>query len=483
MTITGMRRTRLGAGGALLSACLLVAGTLTANSAQADSTTDGGPCDLYNADQATTCVAAYSTTRALSAGYNGPLYQVLRASDEATADIGLLPQGGYADAAAQDSFCENTRCTISAIYDQSGQSNHLTPAWSGSRGALDAAADAAALPVTVDGHKAYGVYMPPRVGYRMQHRQANGLATGDQAESMYEVASGTNFNNQCCSDFGNVEIDSTDDGGGTMDTLNISTYNRKSDSGASPRVQADLENGVYEGYTNKASANTGNDTDFVTATLRNHGANITDEQHGFSLQGGDSQNGNLTTWYDGPLPADHDSDSYSPMRLQGGIGLGAGGDNTNKGAGSFFEGVVTTGYASDATNDKIQANIVDQTYEATGPHGTGNPDRDAIGADNENVTTWNGSLNVNARSYPHITTPSNKNVLTTINPNTRDYAMCQTHGDKVTDGSTSDWWSRLRDHDGWVSNIYLTSDSKAGDGKLQDVAVCPDANTNPAAQD
>jgi hypothetical protein len=55
-------------------------------------------------------VAAHSTTRALSASYNGPLYRVLRQSDGKTLDIGVvrpaaLPvpdAGGYADAAAQD---------------------------------------------------------------------------------------------------------------------------------------------------------------------------------------------------------------------------------------------------------------------------------------------------------------------------------------------------------------------------------------------
>ena len=48
-----------------------------------------GPCDIYAA-AGTPCVAAYSTTRALYAGYDGPLYQVKRASDGSTADVGLL---------------------------------------------------------------------------------------------------------------------------------------------------------------------------------------------------------------------------------------------------------------------------------------------------------------------------------------------------------------------------------------------------------
>src|SRR5437016_10886797 len=47
-----------------------------------------GPCDIYAA-AGDPCVAAHSTTRALYAGYNGPLYQVLRQSDGKTLDIGV----------------------------------------------------------------------------------------------------------------------------------------------------------------------------------------------------------------------------------------------------------------------------------------------------------------------------------------------------------------------------------------------------------
>src|SRR5262245_9139928 len=84
-----------------------------------------GPCDIY-ATAGAPCVAAHSTTRALYAGYNGPLYQVLRQSDGRTLDIGVVlatattvpDPGGYANAAAQDAFCANTYCWIAKIYDQ-----------------------------------------------------------------------------------------------------------------------------------------------------------------------------------------------------------------------------------------------------------------------------------------------------------------------------------------------------------------------------
>ncbi|MDA8141496.1 MAG: hypothetical protein M0036_22870, partial [Desulfobacteraceae bacterium] len=77
-----------------------------------------GPCDIY-ASGGTPCVAAHSTVRALYGSYSGRLYQVKRASNSQTTDIGTLEAGGFANAAAQDTFCSGTTCTITIIYDQS----------------------------------------------------------------------------------------------------------------------------------------------------------------------------------------------------------------------------------------------------------------------------------------------------------------------------------------------------------------------------
>ena len=59
-----------------------------------------GPCDIF-ASGSTPCVAAHSTVRALFGAFNGPLYQVKRASDNKTQDISVISAGGYADAASQ----------------------------------------------------------------------------------------------------------------------------------------------------------------------------------------------------------------------------------------------------------------------------------------------------------------------------------------------------------------------------------------------
>ncbi len=53
---------------------------------------------------------------------------------------------------------------------------------------------------------------------------------------------------------------------------------------------------------------------------------------------------------------------YAPMRKQGAIILGIGGDNSAGAIGTFYEGVITAGYSSDATDDAVQANIVAAGY-------------------------------------------------------------------------------------------------------------------------
>lgn len=331
-----------------------------------------GPCDIY-AGGGTPCVGAFSTTRALYAGYNGPLYQVRRASDGATRTIGVVAAGGIANAAQQTSFCSGTSCTIPVLYDQTPNHNDLTPAPAGEQGAANRPADAAALPITVAGGNAFGLYLPPGVAYRRSSTVTTGTARGASPESMYMVASGTNVNSACCSDFGNVETETKDTGAGHMDTLNLSTLGASGASGRGPWVQADLEEGVFQGKTAVWTPNRGNASKFVTATLKNNGVDT------FALKGGDSQNGSLSTWYNGSLPdgVDRFGSSWKPMKLEGSIGLGAGGDNSNRGTQSFFEGVMTSGYASDATENAVQSNIVAQNYQ--GQSTGGGPGRFIVG--------------------------------------------------------------------------------------------------------
>ena len=83
-----------------------------------------GPCDVY-AKGNTPCVAAHSLTRALYSSYAGPLYNVMRMSDQTSKDIYVKNPGGVSDAAAQDTFCGNVTCIVQRIYDQTPMQNHL----------------------------------------------------------------------------------------------------------------------------------------------------------------------------------------------------------------------------------------------------------------------------------------------------------------------------------------------------------------------
>ena len=163
---------------ALAAAVTLALGGLLAGGAGTPSrAATQEPCDIYAA-AGTPCVAAHSTTRALYAAYDGPLYQVKRASDGATTNISPLSAGGYANSATQDSFCADTYCTITEIYDQSGHGNNLTDAPAGGAASgPDILANAAAAPTMAGGHKVYGVFISPGMGYRDD--STTDIATGN----------------------------------------------------------------------------------------------------------------------------------------------------------------------------------------------------------------------------------------------------------------------------------------------------------------
>ena len=312
------------------------------------------PCDIYG-NAGTPCVAAHSTTRALYSAYNGSLYQVKRASDGATTNIGLLAAGGYANAAAQDSFCSGTTCIITIVYDQSPQHNDLPIQGPGAQHGQDVGANATRISVTAGGHKVYGIWVDPGVGYR--HNLASGTARNGQPEGMYMVASGTHVNSGCCFDYGNAEATGTDTGNGHMDAVSIATTCFFAPcAGAGPWVEADMENGMFQGANGSNTANTGNASSFVTALVKNNGQNT------YSIKGGNSQTGGLSTYWSGAEP---NRGGYSPMQQEGSIILGTGGDNSAGGIGTFFEGVMTSGYPTDAADNAVQANITSVGYSGS----------------------------------------------------------------------------------------------------------------------
>ncbi len=324
-----------------------------------------GPCDIYAA-AGDPCVAAHSSTRALYASYNGPLYQIMRQSDGKTLDIGVVQPsgsdpGGYADAAAQDAFCANTYCWITTLYDQSGHGNHLTQAPRGgfsgpAMGGFNNLPLADMAPITIMGHRVYGVFIEPGMGLR--GNDAKGTAVDDQAEGQYWVVNGQHYNSGCCFDYGNAETDSRDDGNGTMETTYYGSANVwYHGNPPGPWVMTDQENNLV-GCVNPDGSKLcvqlpSIDWRFVTAVAKG-------EPHHWTSLGGDAQRGELAVMFDGPRV----NATYDPMRKQGAILLGNGGDNSNGSQGTFYEGAMTAAgtFPTDATDQLVQANIVAAGY-------------------------------------------------------------------------------------------------------------------------
>ncbi len=234
----------------------------------APASSSSRPCDIFAAG-GTPCVAAHSTVRALFAAYAGPLYAVQRASDGTELDVTVDAASGFADSAAQDTFCRGTSCVFSRIYDQSEFNNHLAQGPpGGAHHSKDVLADANAGPLTVGGHRVYGLRMDPPSGYR--NDTTTMMATGDEAATTYAVFNGSHFNGACCFDYGNAETDNLDDGAGTMEALyfgNAKGGLNHGGAGKGPWIMADMENALWGAdkvVSNEPSIN----HPFVTAMVK-----------------------------------------------------------------------------------------------------------------------------------------------------------------------------------------------------------------------
>ncbi|KIN05455.1 glycoside hydrolase family 54 protein, partial [Oidiodendron maius Zn] len=257
-------------------------------------------------------------------------------------------------------FCASTTCLITIIYDQSGHGNHLTQAPPGGfdgpdTNGYDNLAGAIGAPVTLNGQKAYGVFVSPGTGYR--NDATSGIATGDAAEGMYAVLDGSHYNGGCCFDYGNAETSAHDTGSGHMEAIYFGVNDVwGTGSGSGPWVMADLENGLFSGSS--ASVNSADPSisyRFVTAAVKG-------EPDLWAIRGANAASGSLSTYYSGVRPS---VSGYNPMHKEGAIILGIGGDNSNGAQGTFYEGAMTSGYPSDATENSVQANIVAAKYAIT----------------------------------------------------------------------------------------------------------------------
>jgi len=271
-------------------------------------------------------------------------------------NIGVMSVGGIANSTEQDTFCQRTTCNITIIYDQSGMNNHLTvggPGGANPKG--NTPADATAEAITLRGKKVYSVYIKPGEGY-FHDGSKSGIPTGVEPGGIYMVTSGTHYNSGCCFDYGNGEANHRDNGDAHMNAIyfgNGCSFGCDG-IGSGPWVQADLENGLFSGGSKSWNTNQKAFPEpFVTAMEKNDGTTR------FALKGGNAQAGGLTILYEGGLPP-----GYSPMKMEGGIILGTGGDDSSSSAGTFYEGAMLKGYPSDATENSVQNDIVGAGYGA-----------------------------------------------------------------------------------------------------------------------
>jgi hypothetical protein len=331
-----------------------------------------GPCDIF-ASGNTPCVAAYSTVRALSSTYSGPLYQVRRGAPNPlqntgtggeTQDIGLLANG-FADAAAQVAFCANQTCTVSVVYDQSGRGNNVTVA---KRGRVDGGqfgddddfeSRADAGPLTVGGNAVFSLFMEARQGYR-QLMPGNGMPRGQEPQGIYMLADGNRVGGACCWDFGNVTPNPTEYS--VMNTLFFGQAYWGRGAGNGPWFMADFEAGVWAGGSNPGEPGWGALNEPAPINPANPSLRVRfalgflKTNTNYALRMADLLTAtDLATAYEGPLP--------KQMENEGAVVIGVGGDNSNNSFGTFFEGAIVAGYPSNDIELAVMQNVQSAGYQ------------------------------------------------------------------------------------------------------------------------
>ncbi len=301
-----------------------------------------GPCDILAA-AGTPCIAAHSLARRMLAAYAGSLFQVTRASDKTTFNVGTLSTG-LIDAAAVNSFCSGTTCTITIIYDQMG-----TPS-SGNNLIVDGAYGKSPAPLGWTTPPS-GVTVPvaiiiPGEGY-FQGTCCNGGGTvgmpqGNSPITAYmaiENNSKSGYIDGCCGSYGDTESPTENAGKGSMFSLAYSIGGEGTVGiGTGPWPGIDLEDGVYLYGPTPIQQ-------YLSIFGRYDPSN-----NSMTLKSGDATQDQLTTLYNGLLPAGY------TMNLQGGLSLGRGGDGSNAPT-DFIEGAILASATTDATDNAVQANL------------------------------------------------------------------------------------------------------------------------------
>jgi hypothetical protein len=329
-----------------------------------------GPCDVYAAAATPTpCVAAYSMVRLLSKSYTGPLFQV-RAGSSSTNNTmtggpvtDIMPgRDGYVDSTFVDTACAGTAyCTVSVLYDQSGNNNNLIRSPRGRDGitptsGLDAYESIATKgKVKAGGHYVYSLFMNKAEGYRTATGVVgNNMPRSTEPQGIYELVDGTRNPNACCWDFGNVTTTpATSYAFADALFFGVSFWGRG--EGTGPWFGIDFEGGIWTGGSTAGDPGFG--TGSSTANLLNPSLRVpfalglikaSSSLYGIRVANVATAT-DLTVAYQGASPV--------ALNHQGGIVLGLGTDKSDASFGTFYEGAIVAGFPTSETELAIMKNI------------------------------------------------------------------------------------------------------------------------------
>jgi non-reducing end alpha-L-arabinofuranosidase len=350
-------------------------GTTVGGAGGTTGLTDGLPGDVAKA-AGTPFVAAHAMTRALFASYKGPLFKALRDSDKEEKDIGFVASTGLVDMTALNSFCSGTTCKVTTLYDQSGNGNDM---WRGdveTNAPMDngeapklcdlmaieymSLSDGSKLPIAVE----TGAMWKSKAQCLRNRDKTKNMPTGATPQTTYAIFHAKYLNNNCCFNYGNTGKRIHYTGPGTLSALNFSKIEFWSKgTGSGPWVMVDWEQGVYAGNIAKCGSGAATTAD-CTTTGENPNPSITfdvvttlfkhDGTKHWAMKAGNAKAGTLAVSADLPtLPK-----GYSPLKQEGGLGLGEGGAGDSNGTGGFSEGAVMAAETADAVDNAIQKSIV-----------------------------------------------------------------------------------------------------------------------------
>ncbi len=126
------------------------------------------------------------------------------------------------------------------------------------------------------------------------------------------------------------------------------------------------------------------------------------------------------------------------------------------------------GIPKDRAHIKGHVEMPNQTHTDPGPNWNWTYYMQLVNGGNPNPPEYNFTTygsGVRVRSAPSLTA----SIVTELPGPTQVFVTCQVQGDPVTaEGTTNNWWAKLRDQGGYMTNIYIDDPN----AKLPGVPEC-----------